>query len=68
VRAEDEYENIPSSTLCGPIREFAIDHEGGERLVVSFEESNMLAVLQCDFENMGTKTMYLPVYVTLHLN
>jgi hypothetical protein len=47
--------------LCGKIREICLDHEGGERLVVSFEDCELVAVLRCDFETLGTKTMYLPV-------
>jgi hypothetical protein len=47
--------------LCGKIREICVDHEGGDRLVVSFEDSELIAVLRCDFETLGTKTMYLPV-------
>ncbi|KAL0491375.1 aladin [Acrasis kona] len=52
---------MPAVQLCGVIREIALDHEGGERLVVSFEDCNMLAVMRCNFEMVGARMTCLPL-------
>jgi hypothetical protein len=43
--------------MCGNISDFSLD-QNGERLVISFEDSNLIALMRCDFESHKT---YNPV-------
>eukprot|EP01080_Neovahlkampfia_damariscottae_P004153 gene4153-7463_t len=49
-----------SLNLCGDISEISLD-QNGERLVVSFENSNLLAVMRCDFNSIKTLNPVSPL-------
>jgi aladin len=54
-----ENEKNPQSVLR--IRSLTLDHEGGQRLVVAFENADTLAVFRCDFDSIATKNPVYPI-------
>lgn len=49
--------------LCGNISEISMDNTGpGERLAISFEDSELVALMRCDFESYATKSRIMPMY------
>jgi hypothetical protein len=46
--------------MCGNISDFSLD-QNGERLVISFENSNLIALMRCDFESHKTYNPVSPV-------
>lgn len=55
-----EYKNN-NQKLCGKIKEFSLDPKG-ERLVVSFDNTDYIALMRCHFEDVNQSKMpVLPV-------
>jgi aladin len=52
---------LDEDTELPRIRSFALDHAGGERIVIAFENYDRLAVLRCDFDVYKPEATILPV-------